>query len=236
MPGLTPTSYLEMMEWLRDNMQSELERLNLPFVYLADSAGEPKRLHTADIQSCLCEFHKYTRLWTKESNKVRKFKPSTPSLSLDEFPVHIEPVSCEVESISDIMIGAFTPDVPSAAEHERLAGIAVPGSVHLQGVGGHLVGPGNAVGGQPLPDYAAQLAQAGLLGSFGPGILFDQSQPRLVLIDPLGQFGPDVPYALLITAIGKGSAGVAPVENLGALSPLPTNPDHPGTGEAEVQP
>lgn len=238
-PGLVPSSYLDAMEWLRDNMHEELKRLDLPFMYLANSDGSAKYLHTADIQSCLCEFFKYSRIWSSQSRAVRKFKPMTASSSLDEFPVVLETPSGDVESVREILAGngrTLTPPVPSAAEHERLVRLAISGSEQLDGGAGGL-GPGDAVVGQLVPDYAAQLAQAGLVGAFGQGISLNDNQPRLVMVDPLHQLGDDVPYALMIIPIAKARSGIAMIQHTNVVDVPPApEPDSASTGEAEVEP
>lgn len=239
-PDVVPASYYGAMRWLTDNMQSELERLQLPFVYLAKPNGEPKRLHVTDIQSCLCEFFKYARIWSGSSRAVRKFKPSTPASDLQVLEVVTEANAGNVERISHILPGtdrwALTPPVPSAVEHERLVSSAISGGELLDGVAGGLVAPGNAVGGQLPANYASQLAQAALVGELGQGVPFNDNQPRLVLVDPLHQFGDDVPYALMIIPIGKGRSGVAVPQNLEALVAPAPEPDHAAAGDAEVEP
>lgn len=239
LPDVVPASYYGAMRWLADNMQAELERLKLPFVYLQGKDGGPKRLHVTDIQSCLCEFYKYSRIWNGSSRAVRKFKPSTPASDLQVLSVVTEANASDVERISHILPGtdrwALTPPIPSAAEHELLVRSTIAGGEELDGVARGLVTPGNAVGGQLPANYAAQLAQAALVGELGQGVPLDDNQPRLVLVDPLHQFGDDVPYALMIIPIAKSRSGVAVPQNLEALSTPAPEPDHAGTGDAEVQ-
>jgi len=63
---------LEVMRWLRDNQRNEFERLNLDFPYLKNSEGTVE-LSLANVQNCLCEFHKYVKIRNSTGRGRRKF-------------------------------------------------------------------------------------------------------------------------------------------------------------------
>jgi hypothetical protein len=76
--------HLEVMGWLRDHQSDEFARLSLDFPYLQDRAGRPIRLSLANIQNCLCEFHKYVKISAGTGRGRRKFAPPpTVPLSLN---------------------------------------------------------------------------------------------------------------------------------------------------------
>lgn len=81
--NIQPANMLMPMEWLRDNQDDELERLGLEFPYLVDEDDEVLKLTTADIQTSLCEYFKYVRIWKGEMKSTRIF---TPANSADELP------------------------------------------------------------------------------------------------------------------------------------------------------
>ena len=53
---------LEVMRWLFDNQSAEFERCSLDFPYLKDGSGNAIKISLANIQNCLCEFHKYIKI------------------------------------------------------------------------------------------------------------------------------------------------------------------------------
>jgi hypothetical protein len=67
------TSFLDVMRWLRDHQQTEFERLGLKFPYLEDVTGQPHQISLANIQNCLCEFHKYIKIRDGTGRGRRKF-------------------------------------------------------------------------------------------------------------------------------------------------------------------
>lgn len=79
-----PNSMMVVIRWLVDNQQDEFERLELEFPYITDKEGSPVWLDAANMQACLCEFLKFSRIWDGEKNSVRKYRPSeqTPSQEL----------------------------------------------------------------------------------------------------------------------------------------------------------
>jgi hypothetical protein len=78
-PGIKPRSMMIVMEWLRDQQQEEFAKLEKPFPYLANDDGSPKLLSLCNIQSTLCEFFKYVRLWDGSTRAVRPYRPSAGS-------------------------------------------------------------------------------------------------------------------------------------------------------------
>lgn len=70
-------SDLAIMRWLRQNQQSEFARLGLIFPALTDPAGTRVDLSLANIQNCLCEFHKFVKISEGTGRGRRKFVPTT---------------------------------------------------------------------------------------------------------------------------------------------------------------
>ena len=66
---LSNNNYLEVMTWLRDNQEKEFKRLHLDFPYYN------QRISLANIQNCLCEFHKYVKISNGTGRGRRKFIP-----------------------------------------------------------------------------------------------------------------------------------------------------------------
>lgn len=69
---------LEVMRWLRRNQQVEFERLGIVFPYLIREAGDRQDISLANIQNCLCEFHKYVKIRAGTGRGRRKFVPGAP--------------------------------------------------------------------------------------------------------------------------------------------------------------
>jgi hypothetical protein len=72
-------SHLDVMRWLRRHQLSEFGRLGLEFPYLVDGQGKQIEISLANIQNCLCEFHKYVKISEGTGRGRRKFTPSTSS-------------------------------------------------------------------------------------------------------------------------------------------------------------
>lgn len=68
-------SELAVMQWLRQNQRLEFHRLGLSFNYRNDERGEPILLTLANIQNCLCEFYKYSKIKAGTGRARRKFSP-----------------------------------------------------------------------------------------------------------------------------------------------------------------
>jgi hypothetical protein len=66
---------LSVMRWLRCNQDREFLRLGLNFPYLMNATGQPEPLSLADIQNCLCEYHKYVKIRDGTGRGRRKFVP-----------------------------------------------------------------------------------------------------------------------------------------------------------------
>ena len=66
---------LAVMHWLRHNQRSEFERLGLNFPYLQDAQNQPLEISLANIQNCLCEYHKYVKIKEGTGRGRRKFRP-----------------------------------------------------------------------------------------------------------------------------------------------------------------
>jgi len=66
--------HLEVMRWLRYNQQAEFARLGLDFPYLRDDRGQPVEISLANIQNCLCEFHKYVKISEGTGRGRRKYQ------------------------------------------------------------------------------------------------------------------------------------------------------------------
>ncbi len=79
---------LEVMRWLRVSQRAEFDRLGLPFQFLTDSNGHLIELSLANIQNCLCEFHKYVKIREGTGRGRRKFRLSVlaPAIQLSFAP------------------------------------------------------------------------------------------------------------------------------------------------------
>jgi hypothetical protein len=65
---------LDVMRWLQTQQQSEFTRLGLAFPYLVDAHTQaPIPISLANIQNCLCEFHKYVKIGEGTGKGRRKF-------------------------------------------------------------------------------------------------------------------------------------------------------------------
>lgn len=73
---------LDVMRWLRDQQRAEFARLGLDFRFLIDAQGQAVDLSLANIQNCLCEFHKYVKIREGTGRGRRKFRVSDPARAL----------------------------------------------------------------------------------------------------------------------------------------------------------
>lgn len=73
-PGMKPSSLLEVMTWLRDHQEDEFNRLDIQPVWMKDSDGEDVPLSLCNIQSTLCEFFKYARIWDGTLRQSRLYR------------------------------------------------------------------------------------------------------------------------------------------------------------------
>jgi hypothetical protein len=68
------TAYdLYVMRWLRCHQRLEFERLDIEFRYLSDQEGREVPLTLANVQNCLCEYHKYVKIRDGTGKGRRKF-------------------------------------------------------------------------------------------------------------------------------------------------------------------
>jgi hypothetical protein len=67
--------HLDVMRWLRFHQKVEFVRLGLKFPCLMDHDGEDVEISLANIQNCLCEFHKYVKISEGTGRGRRKFAP-----------------------------------------------------------------------------------------------------------------------------------------------------------------
>ncbi|HUY77068.1 MAG TPA: nucleotide kinase domain-containing protein [Ktedonobacterales bacterium] len=109
--GVTP-DHLAVMRWLRGHQDAEFERLGLAFPFLADADGRPKPISLANIQNCLCEFHKYVKISEGTGRGRRKFASAQTALSTVAAPAGTRKrrksaVSAESSSVSVIQPTLF---------------------------------------------------------------------------------------------------------------------------------
>ncbi len=65
---------LDVMRWLREHQHEEFARLGLAFPFLIDErTQQPKDISLANIQNCLCEYHKYIKIGNGTGKGRRKF-------------------------------------------------------------------------------------------------------------------------------------------------------------------
>lgn len=69
---------LEVMRWLRREQRAEFARVGVQFPYLLDPDGSEVDLSLANIQNCLCEFHKYVKIREGTGRGRRKFHVPAP--------------------------------------------------------------------------------------------------------------------------------------------------------------
>jgi alpha-glutamyl/putrescinyl thymine pyrophosphorylase clade 1 len=86
-PGVR-TQSLEVMRWLRTNQHEEFVRHGIVFPYLVSETGEARDISLANIQNCLCEFHKYVKIQSRTGRGRRKFVP-TVGVSL-QLPIGVQ--------------------------------------------------------------------------------------------------------------------------------------------------
>lgn len=70
---------LEVMLWLRRHQRAEFVRAGVRFPYLVDSNGDEVEISLANIQNCLCEFHKYVKIREGTGRGRRKFRVPAPT-------------------------------------------------------------------------------------------------------------------------------------------------------------
>lgn len=73
--GSSQKTDLSTMKWLASSQASEFERLNVQFPFLRDEAGRRVPISLPNIQNCLCEFYKYSKIRTGDGRARRRFQP-----------------------------------------------------------------------------------------------------------------------------------------------------------------
>lgn len=139
--GMKPSSIIDVMRWLREHQKSEFERLGVEMLWMKDAEGQDVPLSLCNIQSTLCEFFKYTRIWDGTLKYARKYNYSAPlngtlteppltfvrPVGMDETPDAVAP-----EAESDLLPAVIEPldettpatvdepaPVPAVVEGER---------------------------------------------------------------------------------------------------------------------
>lgn len=139
-PGMKAASHIEVMRWLRDNQEAEFDRLGLDFPALIDESGEdpvPIPITLCNIQSCLCEYYKYVRIWSGEQKVVRKYEYQEPLVNeLDEASCITVAPRSDSEGVGAVLGGAVGPDLADGGQDLGLGGVAVAGDVLLGLSGG----------------------------------------------------------------------------------------------------
>ena len=126
-PGMKPGSILDVMRWLHEHQRSEFERLGIEMLWMKDDEGNDVELSLCNIQSTLCEFFKYTRIWDGTLKYARKYNPGVPlngtlteppltftrPLGMDETPDAVAP-----EAASEALPAVLEPIDDTVAEPE----------------------------------------------------------------------------------------------------------------------
>ena len=71
---------LKGLRWLRDAHRAEFDSLGLDFPYLRNAEGEEVPLTLANLQNCLCEFHKYRSIMDGTGKAQRLYVPQRKDL------------------------------------------------------------------------------------------------------------------------------------------------------------
>lgn len=114
--GVKPANLQIVMAWLRDAQTDEFAARSLHFPYLLNRDDTPKLLTICNIQTALCEFHKYVR--SRGQIKVRAYT-KTPSM-LQAFDVDLS--DDEIAELTDIT--ACTPPENTYAKTDQNAQIS----------------------------------------------------------------------------------------------------------------
>lgn len=83
----TTRPFLCVMRWLREHQQAEFARLGLDFPYLEDADGNRIAISLANIQNCLCEFHKYVKIGDGTGRGRRRFASASPQDPALQLPI-----------------------------------------------------------------------------------------------------------------------------------------------------
>jgi hypothetical protein len=121
-PGIKPRSLLIVMEWLRDHQQEYFNQHGLEFPTLLNADGSQKWLSVCNIQSTLCEFYKYVRLWDGSTKSaVRRYQPGSEVGSIPVFPTFGSDDELYREKIHDLYCQTLPPPVGGRAVPEAAA-------------------------------------------------------------------------------------------------------------------
>lgn len=215
-PGVKPNALLDVMRWLRDNQEQEFARLGLEMNYLKDEDGNDILITLTNIQSCLCEYFKYVRIWEGELKYARKYTYGEPLLRrFDEPSVVVVTPPSKVEGVGQVVVGTVRPEDASGGEHLVLGGPAGTGGELLELGGGHEVDqealtpegpqhyPGHVVGSQ-VHELAAS------------GSTFDDDERRLMELCEAANLSPDQIAAVFQFKRGRGLA-LTPVHGPGTV-------------------
>jgi 5-hmdU DNA kinase-like protein len=72
LPGAR-AEYLDIMRWLRVHQRAEFQRLGLDFPFLQAANGSEIEISLANIQNCLCEYHKYVKIRAGTGRARRRY-------------------------------------------------------------------------------------------------------------------------------------------------------------------
>lgn len=133
-PGLKPSNLLEVMQWLRDNQRNMFQKFNLEMPYLLDDDGHEIEISLCNIQSCLCEFQKYARIWDGKVRAVRKYNYTERLMSVVEEPsVTLLAPAAGVEGVGNIVVDTSGPLLTGSGQHGGLVRTTVASGEFLQG-------------------------------------------------------------------------------------------------------
>jgi len=68
---------LEVMTWLQSHQREEFSRNSVDFRFLEDEDGNTIEISLPNIQNCLCEFYKYSKIRDGTGRARRRFRPET---------------------------------------------------------------------------------------------------------------------------------------------------------------
>lgn len=214
--GMKPSSLLDVMVWLRDHQDEEFARLGLDFQAMKDADGNPVPISLCNIQSCLCEFFKYTRIWDGKSNWVRKYPYGVALVNpFNEPAVTFPRPPGGIEGVGDVVVGAVRPDLAGMSQNLGLASPAVAGAQLLQGVAGNETDEAPPTPQAPA-DYTGDLVDAGVLAADAVGSALQPYQVGREPLDSPDHLSGRAVNGLLVRH-GSGSLGVAPGNQSTAL-------------------
>jgi hypothetical protein len=112
-PNIKPQSLLLVMRYLHDRQEAEFAERGICFPYLLDEKAfkeqderKPLLLSVCNIQSTLCEFFKYLRLWDGSTTNKRRYEPSGTVLT--KYPTYLSREELDTAEVK----GQLTPRPP----------------------------------------------------------------------------------------------------------------------------